>query len=77
MATLSLSRIAECRRPVFVAHGTPDELIPFALGQQLYDAANEPKQFLAMPNHGHNDPFPDEFYTALDEFLGKHPATPR
>ncbi len=70
----SLSRIADCHRPVFVAHGTADELIPFALGQRLYDAANEPKQFLAMRGHAHNDAFPDEFYVALKEFLDRHPA---
>jgi fermentation-respiration switch protein FrsA (DUF1100 family) len=73
----SLSRIAECRRPVFVAHGTTDELIPFALGERLFEAANEPKQFLAMPGHCHNDPFPDEFYTALKEFLDMHRAGSR
>jgi fermentation-respiration switch protein FrsA (DUF1100 family) len=70
----SLGRIAACRRPVFVAHGTTDELIPFALGQRLYEAASEPKEFLAMPDHGHNDPFPDEFYVTLKAFLHKHPA---
>ena len=70
----SLSRIAECRRPIFVAHGTTDELIPFALGEQLYAAAGEPKRFLAMPNHGHNDPFPELFYDGLAEFLRNHPA---
>jgi uncharacterized protein len=68
----SISRIAACRRPVFVAHGTADELIPFELGQRLYEAANEPKEFFTMPGHGHNDPFPAEFYTALREFLRKH-----
>src|SRR5439155_18346402 len=73
----SLSRIADCCHPVFVAHGTTDELIPFALGEQLYAAAREPKEFLAMPNHGHNDPFPEEFYTALADFLSKHPAVGR
>jgi fermentation-respiration switch protein FrsA (DUF1100 family) len=70
----SLSRIADCRRPIFVAHGTADELIPFALGKRLYEAANEPKQFLDMPGIGHNDPFPDEFYDALRDFLDSHAA---
>ncbi len=73
----SLSRLCNCCRPVFVAHGTTDELIPFALGQRLYEAAKEPKEFFAMPNHGHNDPFPPEFYMALRAFLDKHPAAPR
>ena len=73
----SIGRIAECHRPVFVAHGTTDEMIPFALGQQLYEAAHEPKQFLAMPDNRHNDPLPAAFYAALADFLAKHPATSR
>jgi fermentation-respiration switch protein FrsA (DUF1100 family) len=70
----SLGRLCDCCRPVFVAHGTADEVIPFALGQRLYEAAREPKEFFAMPNHHHNDPFPDEFYTAFKAFLDRHPA---
>jgi fermentation-respiration switch protein FrsA (DUF1100 family) len=73
----SLCRIADCRRPVFVAHGTTDEIIPFALGRRLFEAANEPKEFLALEKHGHNDAFPAEFYLALREFLRKHPAATR
>lgn len=71
----SLGRICACHRPVFVAHGTTDELIPFALGQRLYEAANEPKEFLAMPGHMHNAAFPPMFYDALAAFLEKHPAS--
>ncbi len=70
----SLSRICDCGRPVFVAHGTADELIPFTLGQRLYEAAKEPKEFFAMRDHTHNHPFPDDFYAALKAFLAKHPA---
>lgn len=73
----SVGRIRHCRRPVFVAHGTTDELIPFELGQRLYEAANEPKEFLAMPNHGHNHALPREFYSALKAFLEKHPPAAR
>ncbi len=73
----SLSRIGDCHRPVFVAHGTTDELIPFVLGQRLYEAANAPKEFLALEGHGHNDAFPPEFYAGLREFLLKHPSPGR
>ena len=49
------SKIEKCKRPVFIAHGTADEVIPYAHGEQLFAAANEPKRILSMPGGGHND----------------------
>ena len=34
--------------PVLIVHSTDDEIIPFHHGQKLYEAAQEPKQFLAI-----------------------------
>lgn len=70
----SMSKIASCRRPVFVAHGTGDEFIPYAQGERLYQAANEPKRFFSIPGARHNDPLPEGFFTSLKEFLAKNPA---
>jgi len=42
--------------PVLVIHSKDDEMIPFKLGRQLFDAANEPKQFLELKG-SHNDAF--------------------
>jgi len=39
--------------PVFIAHSPQDEIIPFELGRQLFQAAPEPKQFLELEG-GHN-----------------------
>ena len=65
----SLTRIRQCRRPVFVAHGTADGLIPCAQGERLFAAANEPKKFLAMPGVDHNEDWGAGFFPALREFL--------
>jgi hypothetical protein len=70
----SLSKISSCHRPVFIAHGTRDELIPYAHGERLYQAANEPKRFLPITGGGHNDPLPEEFFISLKDFLQKHPV---
>ena len=40
--------------------GSNDEVIPPAQGKQLYELANEPRQFNSLPGRGHNDSF-DEF----------------
>lgn len=39
--------------PVLVAHSPDDITVPFILGQRLYEAANEPKQFVTISG-GHN-----------------------
>lgn len=49
----NLAKIGQCPRPVFVAHGTADDIVPFSLGQALYEAANKPKEFMEVPGAGH------------------------
>ena len=51
----SKSKIRGVRSPLMVLHGTRDEVIPFEMGEGLYRAANEPKQFWAVSGAGHND----------------------
>jgi uncharacterized protein len=70
----SLSKIASCRGPVFIAHGTQDELIPCTHGKRLYEAANDPKLFMALPGQGHNDALPEELFNSLKDFLQQHPV---
>jgi len=40
--------LAEVHCPVLVVHSRGDEMIPYALGEKLYQAANEPKRFLLL-----------------------------
>jgi fermentation-respiration switch protein FrsA (DUF1100 family) len=51
----SLSKIAQVRAPVLVAHGTRDETVPFSMGQRLFEAAPEPKWFYPVEGATHND----------------------
>jgi fermentation-respiration switch protein FrsA (DUF1100 family) len=69
----SLRKIKACKRPVFIGHGTADTLIPYAHGQRLFEAANEPKEFFTLDGSDHNDPLPPEFFAALRTFLDKRP----
>lgn len=51
----NLSKVPAIRSPLLVIHGTADEVIPFAMGQELYDAASAPKQFVPIQGAHHND----------------------
>ena len=64
------------RAPVFIAHSRDDDIVPYAHGKRLYEAANEPKTFLEMRG-GHNDGFVftrPEWVAQLGAFLDRHAA---
>lgn len=51
----SVSKIGRLRAPLFIVHGTRDEIIDFAMGKALFDAAPQPKTFWTVEGAGHND----------------------
>lgn len=51
-------------RPVFIIHGTDDDMIPAVQGLRLYEAAGEPKELWMVDMMGHGSAlgiFPDEY----------------
>jgi fermentation-respiration switch protein FrsA (DUF1100 family) len=67
----NLGKIAACTRPIFIAHGTVDGIVPFVHGQRLFAAAGEPKQFFALHGHNHNHPPGPDLYEAVRTFLAR------
>jgi len=51
----SLRLVGDLRAPLLVLHGDRDELVPLMYGQELYDAAPEPKRMHILAGAGHND----------------------
>jgi fermentation-respiration switch protein FrsA (DUF1100 family) len=43
----SAAKLAGLRAPLLVIHSPDDEIVPFELGRRLFEAAREPKAFLA------------------------------
>jgi len=48
-------KIRALRAPLLIIHGTDDEVIDFALGQEVFAAASQPKEFWAVSGAHHND----------------------
>jgi fermentation-respiration switch protein FrsA (DUF1100 family) len=69
----NIDKIAKVTCPVLVVHGRDDEIVPFAHGQQLFAAANEPKRCLWVDGGNHND-LPEiggkRYDQALKDFAG-------
>jgi fermentation-respiration switch protein FrsA (DUF1100 family) len=65
-------RRANC--PVLIIHSRNDEIIPFRHGQRLFEAANEPKEFLEIGG-SHNEGFitsAKRYQEGLDSFISTY-----
>jgi fermentation-respiration switch protein FrsA (DUF1100 family) len=72
----SLERIRRLTLPKLFLHAREDEVIPFAHGRRLYDAAPPPKTFVALGG-GHGDAFERDsagYFGAIRRFVGALPA---
>ena len=68
----SLSRIAQVRTPILIMQGEGDQVVPPALGRELFAAAPEPKQFWSSPEGGHDDLFSFGAWEIVADFLRRH-----
>jgi uncharacterized protein len=69
----TVSKIKKVNCPKLIIHSLSDEIVPFRLGEKLFDAAKEPKQFLEIRG-GHNTAFLDsgeKYKEGLKFFLRK------
>ena len=53
----SIDRIGRVHAPLIILHGDADPVVPFALGKRLFEAAPEPKRFVAIPGGTHGSIF--------------------
>jgi fermentation-respiration switch protein FrsA (DUF1100 family) len=69
-------KLASIHSPVMIVHSRDDEIIEYANGERLFEAANEPKQFLELRG-GHNDGFMvsgKDYIRGLNNFLDNVPG---
>ena len=67
----SLAKIRDIHAPLLVIHSPEDDVIPYAHGKRLFEAANEPKTFFEI-HGGHNEGFilsMDSYVESWEEFL--------
>lgn len=51
----SIDKIADIHVPVLIVHGTADPYVPSRFSEELYQAAQEPKNLLLVPGGTHNN----------------------
>ena len=72
----SAAKIRKITAPKLFIHSRADEIVPFRLGERLYQAASQPKEFLEISG-GHNDTPADaqeKMARGIITFLRRHNA---
>lgn len=65
----SLTKMESVQMPVMVLTGTADVQIPVAMGEQLYNAAPEMKQFIAIKGGGHDNHLEPQYKQLVQQFI--------
>jgi hypothetical protein len=71
-------KLERVKAPILIIHGTRDQVIDYALGQEVFEAAREPKQFWSVEGAHHSDILEiagERYIARLREFLDQlgHP----
>jgi len=72
----NLSKVPRLDVPKLFIHGREDEIVPFRMGEALYQAASVPKSFLPLKGAGHNDTYVvagEPYFQALADFSRRPP----
>jgi fermentation-respiration switch protein FrsA (DUF1100 family) len=70
----NLAKIPKLKMPLLVVQGALDEVIPISQGRMVFDAAPEPKRFLAIEGAHHNDAYViggEGYRRAIAEFVNR------
>ncbi|NTV58532.1 MAG: alpha/beta hydrolase [Deltaproteobacteria bacterium] len=67
----NIEKISHLTVPKLIVHGDRDEIVPFSMGQKLFEAALDPKFFYPVKDAGHNDVFViggEKYFEVFAEF---------
>lgn len=70
----NLGRINNVKAPLLIVHGTGDRIIPFAMGQALFDSYKGRKKLTRISGAGHNDiqyRFSKQYWQAISDFVAE------
>jgi fermentation-respiration switch protein FrsA (DUF1100 family) len=71
----SAQRIKAYHGPLLQTHGDNDHIVPERFGRRLFEAANEPKQFITIRGGDHNDARDRAYYEKLRDFVAGLPVS--
>jgi uncharacterized protein len=63
------TRIAKVTAPLLILHGVHDHVVPYAMGERLFELANKPKHIVRFLDGGHEDLDANGALNAVARFL--------
>jgi pimeloyl-ACP methyl ester carboxylesterase len=51
----TLSKVSQLHMPVLITHGTNDSIVPYHMGERLFEAVKGPKRFIRVEGAGHHN----------------------
>jgi uncharacterized protein len=67
----NLAKIRRLDRPLLVMHGDADSTVPHDMGQRIFDAAPDPRRFVAFPGAGHSEIANHFVVPAVSQFVDR------
>ena len=68
----SISKIKKITTPILIMHGKKDDIVPFSMGKELFEKANNPKYSYFTSDDDHMMEFNDQILKSIKNFIDKH-----
>ena len=68
----SISKIQAISTPILIMHGKKDDIVPFSMGKELFEKANNPKHSYFTSDDDHMMEFNDQIITIIKNFINKY-----
>ena len=68
----SINKIYKITKPILIMHGMKDDIVPYLMGVELFNKANEPKYSFFPKDDNHMMDFNDELLDKIRLFIKQH-----
>ena len=68
----SISKIKMIKTPILIMHGKKDDVVPFSMGKELFEKANNPKQSYFTNEDDHMMEFNSSLLREIEDFIKKY-----
>ena len=68
----SISKIKKISTPILIIHGKKDDVVPFSMGKELFEKANNPKQSYFTTEDDHMMEFNPSLLKEIKDFIEKY-----
>ena len=67
----TIKKLKNINSPILVMHGKKDKIVPFHMGKQVFEKANDPKFYYFPDNDDHMMEYNEELLSKIKNFINK------